>query len=157
MKEWQPVLSGVSHVHHQGAQVTDKNLIKPEHPGWCDSTGWTWGRSCLCPKPEPVPSSLCHRAEPGSPAQQSRSRAGPGCSDKTFSLLPLLPPTTSPAPVIAVCWRRVVLVAGCARCPCGMSQQRRMSVSACRCVWTAYKGLCELAGGCLRNVRWRQC
>lgn len=92
------MLSGVSHVHHQGAQVTDKNLIKPEHPGWCDSTGWTWGRSCLCPKPEPVPSSLCHRAEPGSPAQQSRSRAGPGCSDKTFSLLPLLPPTTSPAP-----------------------------------------------------------
>lgn len=31
------MLSRESHTHQGGAQVTDENLIQPEHPGWCSN------------------------------------------------------------------------------------------------------------------------
>ena len=31
------MLSRESHVHQHGVQVTDENLVKPEHPGWCSN------------------------------------------------------------------------------------------------------------------------
>lgn len=66
------MLSGVSHVHHQGAQVTDKNLIKPEHPAGVTARGGHGaGRACAPNR------SLClHPCVTGQSQAVLPSRAG---------------------------------------------------------------------------------
>lgn len=147
-------------------------LIKPEHPGWCrkvcgpggmrgvgQHVGQVLPELCVCPKTAAAGSILVPRGI----AASAGGRADPAwliCYNKSFPVL--FPPSShvSSTCVIAICWGRVVLVPGCARSPRGRSQESGMSVilsafARC-CIWTAYKGLCELAGLCLRTVRGRQ-
>lgn len=114
------MLSQESQAHERGAEVTDENLINPEHPGWCSKMCGPGGMRGV----GPCAAWHCQAARRG-PAQRE------GRSWLTYLfLLPRAPSTCA----IAVCRRRLVLVAGCASSPGGKSRERRTSASARCCI-----------------------